>query len=174
MSAPRPSAPGPLARLLALGRGLLGRRFARVAYAGATSAAVDFAVFNALMLGLDHERTLHVLSANSAAFGCAMVVNYAMNARFSFGVRPSRRSAVAYIVFTAFGLAFYNLNLFWIREALDAVSPLMLNVSKVAAMGLLVVWNFFGYQRFVFGPDTRAAAMPDRAPRGERADGGDR
>jgi len=141
-------------------RSLLGHRFARVAYAGAASATVDFAVFNVLMLSLDHGRTAHILGANSVAFACAMAVNYSLNSRFSFEVRPTRRSLVAYVVFTAFGLVFYNANLLWIRALLDAVSPLALNLSKMAAMGLLVVWNYFGYERFVFGPDrtlTRAA-----------------
>ena len=122
---------------------------------------VDFSVFNLLLLALDRERTLHVLAANSGAFACAMVVNYSLNSRLTFGVRPTRRSLVAYVVFTAVGLVFYNVNLLWIRGLVDAVSPLALNASKVAAMGLLVVWNYFGYERFVFGPETRDAARAD-------------
>jgi len=134
---------------------LLKHRLARVAYAGAASAIVDFGVFNLLLLAVDRERTLHILAANSGAFACAMVVNYSLNARITFGVRPSRRSLTAYVLFTAFGLLFYNVNLLWIRGLFDAVSPLALNASKVAAMGLLVVWNYFGYERVVFGPELR-------------------
>ncbi len=136
---------------------MLGHRLARVAYAGAASAIVDFGVFNLLLLGLDldRERTLSVLSANSAAFACAMVVNYTLNSRITFGVRPNRRTLIAYVAFTAFGLLFYNFNLLWIRGLTEAVSPLALNASKIAAMGLLVVWNYFGYERFVFGPESR-------------------
>ncbi len=139
---------------------ILGHRLARVAYAGAASAAVDFGVFNLLLLALDRERTMHVLGANSGAFACAMVVNYTLNSRITFGMRPTRRTLIAYVVFTAFGLVFYNVNLLWIRGLTDAVSPLALNASKVAAMGLLVVWNYFGYERFVFGPEARRAARP--------------
>ncbi len=128
-----------------------------VALAGATSAAVDFSVFNVLMLGLDRERTMHVLGANSVAFACAMVVNYLMNSKITFGLRPTRRTMIAYVAFTAFGLVFYNFNLLWIRGISGAVSAIALNASKVAAMGLLVVWNYFGYERFVFGPDARGA-----------------
>jgi len=143
---------------------VLSHRLARVAYAGAASAVVDFGVFNFLLLGLDldRERTFHVLGANSAAFACAMVVNYTLNSRVTFGVRPTRRSMIAYIVFTAFGLLFYNFNLLWIRGLLGAVSPLELNASKVAAMGLLVVWNYFGYNRFVFGPESRRTTGQSR------------
>lgn len=136
---------------------LINHRLARVGYAGAASAVVDFGVFNLLLLALDRERTLHILTANSGAFACAMVVNYSLNSRITFRVQPSRRSLVAYVVFTAFGLMFYNVNLLWIRGLFDAVSPLGLNASKVAAMGLLVVWNYFGYERFVFGPEARKA-----------------
>ena len=139
---------------------LLNHRLARVAYAGAASAAVDFGVFNLLLMGLDRERTLDILAANSGAFACAMVVNYSLNSRITFRVRPTRRSVIAYVLFTAFGLVFYNFNLLWIRGLFDAVSPLALNASKVAAMGLLVVWNYFGYQRFVFGPDAHDSARP--------------
>lgn len=138
---------------------LLNHRLARVGYAGTASAAVDFAVFNLLLLSLDRERTPDVLMANSAAFWCAMVVNYSLNSRITFGVRPTRRSFIAYIVFTAFGLVFYNFNLLWIRGLFDAVSPLALYASKVAAMGLLVAWNYFGYERFVFGPDARTSRL---------------
>ena len=137
---------------------VLTHRLARVAYAGATSAIVDFGVFNLLLLTLDRERTMHVLAANSGAFACAMVVNYTLNSRITFGVSPTRHTLVAYVVFTAFGLVFYNVNLLWIRGLTGAVSPLALNASKVAAMGLLVVWNYFGYERFVFGPEARRAA----------------
>ena len=134
---------------------MLTHRLARVAYAGAASAIVDFGVFNLLLLTLDRERTMHILAANSGSFACAMVVNYTLNSRITFGVRPTRRTLVAYIVFTAFGLVFYNVNLLWIRGLTGAVSPLGLNASKVAAMGLLVIWNYLGYERFVFGPEAR-------------------
>ena len=146
-------------------RRVLNHRLARVGFAGATSAAVDFGAFNLLLLGLNPERTSDVLAANSVAFACAMVVNYSLNSRITFGVRPTRRSLVAYIAFTAFGLVFYNFNLLWIRGLFDAVSPLALNASKVAAMGLLVVWNYLGYERFVFGPDARESGQ--RHPRSE-------
>ena len=157
----RVTPPPPASPTQRLASYVLGHRLTRIAFAGASSAVVDFGVFNALMLGLDRERTLHVLGANSASFGCAMVVNYLMNSRITFGLRPTRRSIIAYVAFTAFGLLFYNFNLLWIRGVLGAVSPLALNASKVAAMGLLVVWNYFGYERFVFGPDARRASRED-------------
>jgi putative flippase GtrA len=138
-------------------RALLTHRFARVAYAGAVSGAVDFGVFNLLLLTVvETSSTAAVLGANTVAFGCAMVVNYTANARFSFQVRPTRRSILAYVAFTAIGLLFYNFNLWWIRGVLNADDALMLNASKVAAMALLVVWNYFGYQRFVFRPGAPA------------------
>lgn len=115
------------------------------------------------MWPLDLRETSHVLAANSVAFWCAMVVNYGLNARYSFGVTPTRRSMVAYVAFTAFGLLLYNANLLWLREVFSAASPAALNASKVAAMAVLVVWNYFGYQRFVFGPD---APSHQRARRG--------
>ncbi|MEX1022507.1 MAG: GtrA family protein [Dehalococcoidia bacterium] len=131
-------------------RRALDRRIARIALAGATSAAVDFAVFNALLFAFDVRDAALVIAINTVSFGCAMAVNYTLNARYSFGVSLSRRSATAYVVFTAVGLLLYNVNLLWIRGVLSAEGALMLNASKVAAMGLLVVWNYFGYHRFVF------------------------
>lgn len=139
---------------------LLNHRLARVGYVGAASAAVDFGVFNLLLLTLDREQTLDVLAANSFAFACAMVVNYSLNSRLTFGVRPTRRSLIAYVLFTAIGLVFYNFNLLWIRGLFDAVSPLALNASKVVSMGVLVIWNYFGYERFVFGPDSSDPSHP--------------
>lgn len=138
-------------------RWLLGQRVTRVGIAGATSGAVDFAVFNLVLLGQRDPSTPAVLAANTFAFACAMVVNYSLNARFSFGVRPTRRSVATYVLFTLVGLGFYNLNLLWIRRVLDADGALMLNVSKVAAMALLVVWNYVGYQRLVFREQLQAA-----------------
>lgn len=144
-----------------VGRGLrwvLRYRLARIASAGAASAVADLALFNLLMLPLEATRTAHVLAANSLAFGGAMLVNYSLNARYSFEVTPTRRSMIAYVMFTAVGLLFYNANLLWLRAVLDATTPLRLNLSKVAAMGLLVAWNYLGYHRFVFGPDARRQA----------------
>lgn len=112
-------------------------------------------MFNLLLLGLDGGQAVHLVAANTIAFLCAMVVNYSLNARLSFRVQATRRSMVAYVWFTAVGLLFYNFNLLWIRALLDAETWMALNASKLAAMGLLVVWNYIGYQRFVFGPDAR-------------------
>lgn len=137
--------------------GVTEHRLPRIAFAGATSAAVDFVVFNLVLIPLDGSRTEHLVTANTVAFLCAMIVNYSLNARLSFRVRMTRRSLVAYAGFTAIGLLFYNVNLLWIRALLGADTPIALNVSKLAAMGLLVVWNYVGYQRFVFGPDARPA-----------------
>ena len=140
--------------------GLLRSRFVRVALVGAVSAAVDFGVFNLLLLGRGREIAF-LLVANTVAFVCAMVVNYTLNARFSFGVPMTRRSVVRYSAFTAFGLVLYNGNLLLIRWLLEADTPLMLNASKVVAMGILVVWNYAGYRRFVF-PPAEAALAPGR------------
>lgn len=133
--------------------GLLGRalrhRLARVALVGAVSGAVDFGVFNLLLL-TGQRSTEAIVAFNTLAFGCAMVVNYSLNARFSFGVAMTRESAVRYTVFTAFGLVLYNGNLLLVRWLLEAESPVLLNASKVIAMGVLVVWNYLGYHRFVF------------------------
>lgn len=129
----------------------LRHRLARVALAGATSAAVDFGVFNLLLL-TGARGAAAVVLFNTLAFGCAMVVNYSLNARFSFGVAMTRASALRYTVFTAFGLVLYNGNLLLVRWLLEAESPILLNASKVIAMGVLVVWNYLGYQRFVFRP----------------------
>lgn len=136
---------------------LLSNQLARVAVAGATSAAVDFTVFNLALVARDQPGTLAILIANTLAFACAMVVNFTLNARYSFGVRITRRSVVSYVGFTFVGLLFYNANLVWIRAVLQADDALMLNASKVAAMGLLVVWNYFGYKRFVFRDEPQDA-----------------
>jgi putative flippase GtrA len=128
---------------------------------------VDFAVFNLLLVPLDGSRTNAVLLANTTAFMCAMVVNYSMNARFSFRVGASRRSLLSYVLFTVVGLLFYNFNLLWIRAALDADTRLLLNVSKAAAMALLFAWNYVGYSRFVFRADT-SPAPERRAVEGRR------
>lgn len=140
--------------------GLLRSRFVRVGLVGAISGAVDFGVFNLLLLGGSRDVAL-VLVANTIAFGWAMVVNYTLNARFSFGVPMTRRSVLRYGVFTAFGLVLYNANLLLLRWLLDADTSLMLNASKVVAMGSLVVWNYAGYRRFVFSP-SEAALAPGR------------
>jgi len=137
---------------------------ARVAYVGATSAAIDFAVFNALLLPLDRDRNLEVVAANTVAFGCAMVVNYTLNARFSFGAAMTRRSAIAYVLFCGVSLALYNANLLWLRAfvgaAIETDGAVLLNASKVLAMGLLVLWNYLGYRHVVFPTPRRSEATP--------------
>lgn len=94
-----------------------------------------------------------------------MVVNYSMNARFTFRVAASRRSALTYVIFTFVGLLLYNFNLVWIRAVLEADTWLMLNVAKVAAMSLLFAWNYVGYSRLIFRPQPHAPDPEATQPR---------
>ncbi len=91
------------------------------------------------------------------AAAIAILNSYFWQRTWTFGERkrPSRREFMAFISVTLVGLA---INTTATKLAIHSFAALqlpnnaqLLGVAKVAATGISLFWNFFGYKFFVFG-----------------------
>jgi putative flippase GtrA len=129
----------------------------RFGVVGLLKTALDFAVFNVILLMVGSS-SLMILVANTVGFIVAVSASFVLNARFTFRVRGKNNRFLHYVVVSAVGLLLYNGALAAMLVVVDSTGTLALNAMKVAALGVSLVWNFFGYWRFVFQPPSEAPA----------------
>jgi putative flippase GtrA len=119
-------------------------------FAGGAAALVDWSVFWGLISGLG----VHYLIAAVISFMIATLVNYILSVRFVFqsGVRFSRRheTALVYLV-SAIGL---GINVLVLQLLVSAFSVHLL-VAKIAATGVVFLWNYFARAAFIFKSDPK-------------------
>ena len=123
--------------------------FAAVAVA---KVLVDFAIFNAAMVGRDASSIAQVLAANAAAFLVAGWVSYVLHARFTFRVARGDASFARYVLVSLGGAALYTGALALLIGVAQPSDLLALNTMKIAALAASAPFNFVGYRRLVFAP----------------------
>jgi putative flippase GtrA len=123
-------------------------RLGRYLFAGAASAAVDFALFN-LMLLVFPGGVHWTLFANTVSSICGMAVNYTLNARLTFAVQPTRGSALRYVAMSIVALTLYNVNLLVLRSLVPD-TRVWLNVAKVVALATTTAFNYMSARHVVF------------------------
>lgn len=129
-----------------------GGTFFRYLLTGATISLLDLTLFTWFSVGLD----LHVAVANVLSTILAICVSYLINRFFVF--RAARASWSTFLGFTTVslfnGMLLQSL-IIWFLVAVtpilisDVPSALLVTVSKVIAMGVGALANYFGY-RLVF------------------------
>src|SRR5690606_3741643 len=75
-------------------------------------------------------------------------------------VRTRGNRFLHYMLVSALGLALYNGMPPILLLLTDSTGPLALNLLKIGALGAALIWNFFGYWRFVFQPPAHGNAAP--------------
>lgn len=115
-----------------MGRSLLGQRLLRYVLTGGTAALVDLGGF-ALLLHLSVPLAL----AGTASFGVALLVNYALTARFVFQVRPGLQRLPVFALGALMGLCI-NMGVTLGLSGLGLV-PLL---AKCAGIGTAFLFNF--------------------------------
>lgn len=139
------------------------RCFAREAVAfsvaGLTSTAVDFAIFNGLIL-------LGPLQANLISAAVATALSFSMNRRWTYRDRPRmavHRELTLFLAVNLVGLAIQEVVLGLARYGLGfdpADDRIALNLFKLAGISAAMVFRFWAYRTVVFRrqPATVAAA----------------
>jgi putative flippase GtrA len=119
-------------------------RFTKYFLTGAAAAAVDFALFFALVKLAGWPW----YAAGTLSFVAATLVNYLISVRhvFKSGARFRKRDEIALTFFiSAIGLGINQLILFLlIRQGA------MLLAAKICATAVVFIWNYIARHRFVF------------------------
>lgn len=125
---------------------------------GMVVTAVDFGVFNALVLMHGEPSTAYILFANTIAFAIAANVGYQLHSRFTFRVGREWRSFWAYVAVAVIGVTIYNSSLLALLWLIGSDHPIALNIAKLGAVGFASTWNFQGFRLLAFRPREARAA----------------
>lgn len=120
-------------------------KIVRYFFVGGAAAAVDFAVFAALV----KSGALEWFFAAIISFTLATCVNYVLSVRhvFQSGARFGKQKEIALVfLVSGIGLAINQAILYLLiqRVGIDAL------LSKIAATGVVFFWNFAARSRFIF------------------------
>lgn len=130
----------------------LSRRAIRFLIAGLFSAGLEIALLIAFVETYD----VPLLYANGVAFLIVNVINYILSRYWVFNNR-TRRKRVQFAMFMFFVTCGLILNQIVLWVLADNLS-LDYRLSKVAAIGAVVVWNFFTRNNVIFNEESRPDA----------------
>jgi putative flippase GtrA len=135
--------------------------FVRFGIVGVLNTLIDFAILNALFIGLDFSR----IPANIISTTIAMSFSYLVNRSMVFGGDNNhRRQIIWFLTITLFGLYVIQTAIIllftkvwhWPTDVVADLFPTInrdivaTNVAKVFATGATLLWNYFGYKHIVF------------------------
>ena len=128
------------ARLCAMGVDATFMRFAAV---GATTTAIDVALFSALTISAG----LHPVAANVISYTTAFIVSFVLNRTWTFGLSSNsmvERHAVRFAITNIGALAISTLLVALFALAVPKVA------AKALSLPLVFVWNYVLSRRWVF------------------------
>lgn len=122
----------------------------RFALVGVLKTALDFGVFNLIMLASGTDSRPVALVANTAGFIVALGASFLLTARYTFRV-PARRDRLwRFVAISVAGLVMYDGALILLLALTNTDGLVALNAMKVAALVVSATWNFLGYRYLVF------------------------
>lgn len=143
--------------------GFLGRvirQFSKFVAVGLLNTGIDFAILNVLTLLTGITSGAGLVLLNTFSFTAATTNSYFLNKNWTF--RDTARNAeekkfLQFIAISLVGAVINGGTVFLIttyaRPAFDSLGlgdQLWVNIAKVFATGVSLVWNFLGYKFFVF------------------------
>jgi len=108
---------------------------------------IDFAVLNAMLLSIGRSDGMVLLGSNAIAFICANLNSYFANRAWTFSGSGSASFGEfgTFLGITLVGLL-VNSAILWLLTSGFPSSLLYINLAKVGATGVSMVWNFCGYR----------------------------
>jgi putative flippase GtrA len=128
----------------------LAGEFAKFGTVGVINTAINYAVFNALVLTVFAHGQL---KANVIATVIATTASYFMNRHWTYRDRPKSTLRREYALFFVFNLAGLMIELGVLalsKYGFGLTSLLALNIAKTFGLGLGTIFRFWAYRTFVF------------------------
>ena len=136
---------------------IMGRQFSRFVVVGFINTAIDFLVFGALSFLTGIEKGFGAALLGSASFLVANLNSYVLNKKWTFKEHNTKNVSRQFVKFFSVSLVGVAINFIVIGILTTYVQPpfeidgkIWLYLSKAAAIGIVLFWNFFGYKFFVF------------------------
>jgi putative flippase GtrA len=117
--------------------GSVGMQFLRYLVVGGIAFCVDFGIL-VVLTDLIH---LHYLVAGAIGFGCGLATNYVLCINWVFGARSLSNKKAEFMVFTVIGVIGLGWNELLLYAGTDGLD-LDYRISKLIAVGIVLVWNF--------------------------------
>ena len=124
---------------------------------GIINTGIDFLILNALMYFTGIREGNGLIPLNIISFSAAVINSYLLNKRWAFKDNSSTDSAKKFSIFLVVSIIGVAINTAVLRLVSTNIDPLFglsqalwVNLAKVVATGVSLVWNFIGYKLIVF------------------------
>ena len=132
-------------------------QFSRFVIVGIINTAINFIVLNILSYLTHIDRGAHIIYFSVIAFAVATTNSYYMNKHFTFrdpSTNDFGSEFTRFLAVSVVGAAINSSTLYLITthiHPLDGISSkLWLNLANAVGIAIALIWNFFGYRKFVF------------------------
>ena len=133
------------------------RQFSRFVVVGFINTAIDFFVLNVLSFLTGIEKGAGAAALSGISFLIANLNSYILNKKWTFKEHSAKNVARQFTKFFSVSLGGMVINLVvvgilttYVQSPFEMDGKIWLNISKAAAIGIALFWNFFGYKFFVF------------------------
>lgn len=132
----------------------LDSRFVKYVISGGTAAIIEFAVFSLLFNYLFNLVSYKSALAQAISFCAGLVVSFILNRIWVFNSYTNKAKQFSvYLILALFNLGLSTIIVWILIEKLGFV-PL---ISKISVMGLIVLWNYFIFQKIIFKTNHQAS-----------------
>jgi putative flippase GtrA len=132
-------------------------QFLRFVAVGFLNTAIDFGILNFLRWVFAATSGWPILVFNGISVSAAMGNSYFLNKYWAFKKKETENrlmETILFVFFTALGMGINTLIVYYFSTNLSPVfginEVLWLNIGKVFATGVSLLWNFFWYKFVVF------------------------
>jgi putative flippase GtrA len=134
------------------------RQFLKFAVIGVINTGVDFGILNLLVWITDTSKDdPKLIFLNIISFSIAVVNSYWLNKKWAFqdqGSGDTGKKFSKFLIVSIIGVAINTTVLKFISANVDPLfglnDQLWINVAKIVATGISLIWNFIGYKLLVF------------------------
>jgi putative flippase GtrA len=132
-------------------------QFIKFLVVGASNTLVDFLVLNFLIWFFKIYSGWQIIILNSISFSCAVVNSYFLNRYWTFRKVKKKRAAVQFFKFFIIsiggilinsGIVYFGTT--FVAAPFNFSSVAWVNIIKIFAVVVSLVWNFAGYKIWVF------------------------
>ncbi len=133
------------------------KQFSRFVVVGFINTAIDFFVLNVLSFLTGIEKGAGAAVLSSISFLVANLNSYILNKQWTFKEHNAKNVSKQFTKFFTVSIMGAVINFVivgilttYVQSPFEMDGRLWLNISKAAAIGVVLFWNFFGYKFFVF------------------------